>query len=189
LYLEAVVRAMDKIKAAGKPGPHRLGAPLVEDHWAAAQLLPLDRAQLSPGWRKLDPATNKLARSFQSRLPQLWQAGQPGDNLAFKFKGIAAGIYDLLGPDCGQLRASVDGAPPKKVARFDSFCTYHRLGQFMAASGLPAAVHAVKIEVVDEPLDKAKILGQRQEKMNDPKRFEGSNWYAGCLMLIGDLAE
>jgi len=83
-------------------------------------MVPLARAHLSLGWSKL-PATNNLAKSFQDRLPELWKA-PPGATLTFRFRGTAAGVYDLLGPDCGKLTATVDDLKPVSIARFDSFC-------------------------------------------------------------------
>ena len=187
LYLEAIVRSMKPIAAAGKPGPHTLGPALVADNWEEAQIVPLSRIKPGAGWQKLDPATHRLARSFGNRLPELWQADQPGTVLDFKFRGTAAGVYDLLGPDCGQVVVTLDNRKPEIRPRFDSFCTYHRLATLMAGSELTNAVHSVRIEVhLDQP-DKAKILSQRQEKMDDPKRFDGRAWYAGALLLIGSL--
>ena len=185
LYLEAIVRSLPAIQAAGKPGPHSLGEPFVTDNYEHASIVPLTRAHLSPGWSRL-PATNNLARSFQSRLPALWQA-PPDETLTFRFRGTAAGVYDLLGPDCGKLTVTVDDLKPVSIARFDAFCTYHRLSKFMAAENLTNGLHTVKIEVSAEALDKLKILSQRNEKMDNPKRFDGTNWYAGSLLLIGDL--
>jgi hypothetical protein len=98
-------------------------------------------------------------------------------------------VYDLLGPDCGKLTVTVDDLKPVSIARFDSFCTYHRLGKFMAAEALANGLHTVKIEVSPEALDKLKILSQRNEKMDNPTRFDGTNWYAGSLLLIGDLVD
>jgi hypothetical protein len=84
---------------------------------------------------------------------------------------------------------TVDELKPVSIARFDSFCTYHRLDKFMAAEALANDLHTVKIEVSPEALDKLKILSQRNEKMDNPTRFDGTNWYAGSLLLIGDLVE
>lgn len=187
LYLEAIVRSLPAIQAVGQPGPHSLGEPFVSDHYEKASIVPLARAHLSPGWSKL-PATNNLAKSFQSQLPELWKA-PPGEILTFRFRGTAAGVYDLLGPDCGNLTVTVDDLKPISIARFDAFCTYHRLGKFMAAETLTNDLHTVKIEVSAEALDKLKILSQRNEKMDNPMRFDGTNWYAGSLLLIGDLVD
>jgi len=189
LYLEVIVRSMKSIAAAGKPRPHVLGPPLVADNWEEAKLVPLSRIDPGKGWQKLDPATSRLARDFGNRLPELWMADQPGTTLEFKFRGTAVGVYDLLGPDCGQVIVKLDDRKPEIRPRFDSFCTYHRLATLMTGSELSNTVHSVRIELHPDQPDKVKILSQRQERMDNPKRFDGRAWYAGALMLIGDLVE
>jgi lysophospholipase L1-like esterase len=189
LYLESIVRSISPIKAAGQPGAHKVGTPLRSDHWGEARMVPLSRIQPGAGWQRLDEATNKVARSFARRMPELWKASQPGSTLQFRFRGTAAGVYDLLGPDCGQVVVTLDDAKPQLRPRFDAYCTYHRLATLMVGSELSNSVHTVKIEVHADQPDKAKILSQRNEKMDDPRRFDDRAWYAGCVMLIGDLEE
>jgi hypothetical protein len=187
--LEAVVRAFARIEKAGKPGMHSLPAPYVADNWEAARMIPLSQATLSPGWHRLNAATNSLATSFGDRLPELWEAREPGESVPFSFRGTTARIYDLLGPDCGQLTIAVDDRPPVVTPRFDSFCTYHRLATLSVAEALPEGVHSVKITILPEQPDKAKILSERHEKMDDPKRFDGTAWYAGSILLTGELVD
>jgi S-formylglutathione hydrolase FrmB len=189
LYLEAVVRAFAKIEKAGETGTHALPAPYVADNWEAARMIPLSQAKLSPGWHRLNAATNSLAKSFGDRLPELWEARVPGESISFRFKGRTARIYDLLGPDCGQVTIIVDEQPPVVTPRFDAYCTYHRLATLSVAEGLPEGVHSVKITIRPEQPDKAKILSERHEKMDDPKRFDGTAWYAGGLLLTGELLD
>jgi hypothetical protein len=189
LYLEAMVRSAPLLKAAGKPGPHSFGAPYAADNWEEAKLAPLSRARLGAGWEKLEAPTNALARNFGNRLPELWKADQPGTSLTFRFRGTLAGIYDLLGPDCGQVTVTVDDRPPVVRPRFDAFCTYHRLATLMIGAGLSNTLHTVKIEVHPDQPDKVKILSQRRETMDDPRRFDGRAWYAGALMVIGEVVE
>ena len=188
LYLDAVVRAWPQLRTAGQAGPHTLGAPFVADHFAAAKLVPLDRAKLSAGWEHL-AATNSMARRFRGQMPQMWRASQPGETITFKFRGTAVGVYDIVGPDCGQIIITLDDRPPRVMPRFDAYCTYHRLQSAMFGTGLPDTEHTVKLEIHPDQPDKAKILAKRNEKIDDPKRFDGRNWYAGGLMLIGDLTE
>jgi hypothetical protein len=161
----------------------------VPDNWEAAKMLPLSRAKLSSAWHRLDPATDRLAKSFGDRLPEVWKASNPGESISFKFRGKVVRIYDLVGPDCGQLTIVLDDQPPIVKARFDAFCTYHRLATLSVGEDLPNAVHQVRITIVADQPDKARILAERQEKMDDPKRFDGTAWYAGGILLIGDLVE
>jgi hypothetical protein len=98
-------------------------------------------------------------------------------------------IYDLVGPNCGQVTIALDDRPPVTKARFDAYCTYHRLATLSVGEGLADSIHSVKMTILPNQPDKAKILAERNEKMDDPKRFDGTVWYAGAILLIGDLEE
>ena len=187
LYLEAIVRAMGPIEKAGRAGGHELGSALVADNWEKAKLLALSKATLSAGWQRLDARNDPLAKSFGQRVPELWKASQPGESISFRFRGTTLLIYDLLGPDCGQVSVVVDGGKPEVKPRFDAYCTYHRLATLPVLEGRADTEHKVTITILPEQPDKAKILSQRGEKIDDPKRFDGTAWYAGGLLLIGDL--
>jgi hypothetical protein len=187
IYTDAVIRSMKTIREVGTTGPSQLEAPFRDDNWENARMVPLPRAQLSGGWQRLDQSSNDLAKRFGNRLPDLWMASQPGAAVAFNFRGTTARIYDLLGPDCGQVTVKVDDGMPVTKPRFDSYCTYHRLATLTIAEGLPNGLHRVEVTIHPDQPDKAKILSQRNEKMDDPKRFDGTAWYAGAIMLIGEL--
>jgi hypothetical protein len=47
----------------------------------------------------------------------------------------------------------------------------------------------VEVEIDANQPDKVNILSQRKEKIDDPKRFNGRVWYAGALMLVGNLVK
>jgi lysophospholipase L1-like esterase len=188
LYLQAIVRSWPKIEtASAKVVPHALGAPFVADNYEDAKLIPIAQAKLSGGFHKLDPASDTLAKRFANRLPTLYRANKAGETISFKFKGRSAAIYDLLAHDAGQVIVTVDDQAPVVRPRFDSFSTYARLGTLTLASDLPEGVHTVKIEVHPNQPDKAKILAQRNEKMDDPKRFDDTAFYPGAILLIGEL--
>jgi hypothetical protein len=189
LYLDAVVRGMALIKPIGKVVSHELTKPLMADNWEDAEMIPLDQAKLAGGWRKLDPATNSVAKNFANRLPGLWKANQSGDALEFKFKGTEAAIYDIVGPDSGQVIITLDDQKPVIKPRFDAYCTYYRLMYFEIGSNLSNTVHTVKVEIHPDQPDKVSILSQRKEKMDDPKRFNDRAWYAGAVLLVGNLVE
>jgi len=188
IYFEAAERAFIELRTVGKPAAHELKTPFVADNLENAKLIPLSKAKLSAGWKKL-PADHKL-KGFFNRLPEIWQANQPGDSIDFKFKGTAVGIYDLLGPDCGQVKVTLDGKPAEKpTSRFDSYCTYHRLGSFFPSRALPDAEHTLRLEIHPDQADKAKIITDKKAYAADPKRFDDHQWYAGAIMLVGDQVE
>lgn len=189
LYLQAVQRSLPLIqKASGKPAVHELKAPLVPDNYEQARLLPITAATLSAGFAPAD-RTKGQGKSFANRLSAMHIARTPGETITFKFKGTRASVYDLVGPDCGQVIVTVDDQPAKIVPRFDAHCTYHRLSMLMLGTELEDKVHTVKIEIHPEQPDKVKILAQRNEKMNDPKRFDGTAIYPGAILLVGEIVK
>jgi len=182
-----VVRSLEPIKAASKSkGPHALAAPLIATNYEKAKLLPISDATLSKGF---SPQTNDFGKRWAANLPALQKAGAPGETLTFKFKGTRCSIYDIIGPDCGQVVVTLDDQAPRTVARFDGYCTYHRLATLLIGTELPDAVHTVKIEIHPEPPDKAKILAQRGEKIDKPERYQGTAFYPGALLLVGELTK
>lgn len=171
--------------------PHALVKPLVADHYQAATMLSLERAKPGDGWTRLDSTQHPVAKSFTSRMPVVYKAEKPGTKLSFRFKGTGAAIYDLVGPDCGQLLVRVDGGNPRKVLRIDGYCTYHRLALLRIASGLPDAVHTVEIELDATIPNKPSILfpDNRGDMERNPAKYAGGAWYAGSLMLLGELQD
>jgi len=109
--------------------------------------------------------------------------------ITFKFKGTRCSIYDIIGPDCGQVIVTLDDKPARVVPRFDSYCTYHRLATLVIGTDLPDTVHSVRIEIHPDQPDKAKILSQRDQKMDKPERFEGRAFYPGAILLVGELVK
>ena len=77
------------------------------------------------------------------------------------------------------------------MARIDGYCTYHRLAFLRLASNLPDAVHTVEIQVDAARPDKAAILfpDNRPDLKKNPDKYAGTAWYAGALMLIGELVD
>ena len=126
---------------------------------------------------------------FGNRVPELYRARASGESVTFQFRGTTVRIYDLVGPDCGQVSVVVDGQAPVVRPRFDAFCTYHRLATLSVAEGMPDTLHTVVLTVHPEQPSKAKILSERGEKMDDPKRFEGISWYAGAILIVGELVD
>jgi lysophospholipase L1-like esterase len=188
LYLQAIVRSMDPITAASKsPGMHPLPAPFIATNYEAAKLLPITDATLSSGFTFLDPVKDDFGKRWATRMTSLHKGSQPGETITFKFKGTRAGIYDIVGPDCGQVIITLDDQPAKIVPRFDSYCTSHRLSTLTISSDLPDEIHTVKIEIHPEQPDKVKILVQRNQTMDKPARFVGTAFYPGAILLVGEL--
>lgn len=187
LYLQAVVRAMTQIRKVGEVGPHPLSKPFVQDNWEAAKMLPLSKTRLSSNWQQLDPDEHKLAKRFRHRMPEMFYTNQPGETITIRFKGTGLRIYDLLGPDCGQVKVMFDDNPVKVVPRFDAYCTYHRLAMLTVAENIEDTEYTVVLEIHPDQPDKATILARRNQKIDNPRRYDDTAWYVGAILIIGDI--
>jgi len=189
LYTEAIARSFEAMESLGQAGPRPLPEPFALENHENAKLIPLTAATLGDGWQALDLKTDPVAKNFSRRLPVLWRADKPGTALTFAFHGRSAAIYDLLGPDGGELEVLVDNRPAKAVRRFDAYCTYHRLGTTALLSETQPGDHTVTVRLTDKSFDKAAILSRNQNKIDDPARFAPLRWYAGALLIDGELKQ
>ncbi len=195
LYAEAVARSMERMKDLGRPQPHSLPEPFRADNFEHAAPIPLDRAELSAGWRKLDFANDPAKSEFREgmefgdRLDALWLAEEPGESISFRFKGTSVMMYDIVGPDCGQIIVTLDDQEPKTIPRFDSWCEGHRVTVMIAVTDLPDEVHTIRLQIDDEQPDKAAILAQRGVTMDDPARYDGTKWYVGYILVTGEILD
>lgn len=189
LYVEAIARSWPKIAAAGgNAHPHKLGAPLRTDHWQMARLVSIQPYMLKGDWVKL-PADHQVAKRFQRNMPELYQAVSPGATLSFEFVGTSVGVFDILGPDGGQLSVQLDDSNPASRNRIDGYCTYHRMSKLNIGTELTPAFHKVTIMLTPAQLEKREILFERNRGDLDakPDKYAGHTWYAASLMLIGEL--
>lgn len=192
VYLDVIKECMPKIAARSRPVKHgeKLGRPFVEDHMTAAKIVPIQPDMLKGDWKKLGD-DDHLAKSFGKRMGTLWEADQPGESIQFKFKGSYAALYDILGPDGGQVTITVDGKQRGPVARFDKYCTYHRIATLRIAGDLdPDKVHEVTVTVHPDQPDRSIVTDREKDKPDfNPKKYDGTNLRIGGVMIIGELVE
>ena len=186
IYLQVIREAIGPMQPNAAPRPHELREPLRADNWEAAKLVPIEQAMLAGSWQKLDPQKG-LGKSFGNRLPAIWEGTTPGDKLTFRFRGRTVGLYDLVGPDGGQLTWTIDGKQHGPRPRFDSYCTYHRLASLRLAEGLDEGEHAVTVEIHPQQPDRGSVVNRvRNEPNFDPKRYDGTKAWLGFIMMIGE---
>ena len=190
LYLQSIVRSMDPIKtASGKSDAHTLAAPLIATNYENAKLLPISNANLSCGFTPLNPVTDDFAKRWADRMTDLHKATKPGDTIEFKFKGTSCSIYDIIGPDCGQVIVTLDDHAPRIIPRFDAYCTYHRLSTMPIGENLADAIHSVKIEISPTQPDKAVILAKNGNKIDKPERYDATTFYPGAILVVGEIVK
>ncbi len=187
VYTETIARSWPAIlDASGKPQAHELSQPLRTDNWELASQIAITPDMLIGNWERL-PADHTLAKRFSRNMPELYQAMEPGASLEFTFEGTTAAVFDLLGPDGGQLSVELDGRDPESRNRIDSYCTYHRMSKLAVATELPKQRHTVRITLTSEHLDKRNILFEHNRSDFDqhPDKYSNSTWYAASLLVIG----
>ena len=190
IYAQVIAEAIEGMAKLGKVGPHEIKPPFIQDNWERATIVPLSRAKLTPGWKKLDRGTG-LGKRFSRFMPELWQATRPGEKIAFKFRGPTVRLYDILGPDGGQAVCTVDGRKSKPRPRFDRYCRYHRIAVLHVAANLDAAaVHTVEIEIHPDQPDRSSVTDKEKTKKTfDPKKYDGTVLRVGGIMLIGAIVK
>ncbi|TWU19576.1 SGNH/GDSL hydrolase family protein [Allorhodopirellula heiligendammensis] len=189
IYAELVAEGVREIAQSSSPIDHRskLVNAFVEDHWDAATMIPITSGMLSPEWQALS-SENTLAKKFGNRLGTIWEATEPGSKLTFEFRGSTAKLYDLVGPDGGQVIITVDGKRRESpVPRFDHYCTYHRIATLTVASGLsPDDIHTVTVEVDSEQPDRQIIASRLQDPETELRaaKYQGTKFRVGQIMVL-----
>ena len=189
LYVEAIARSWPKLKKTrSKVGAHKLRKPLRPDNWEQAKMVSIRPEMLRGEWKKL-PADHRLSKRFRRNMPELYQAVKPGATLSFRFEGITAGIFDILGPDGGQVFYQVNESKGATRNRIDGYCTYHRMSKLNVANEIKPGVHQIELRLTPGKLDKQKILFERNrgDLQAKPEKYRDHTWYVSSIMLIGDL--
>lgn len=206
LYAAAIARAMHKIQTANNVGTVTLPAPLLADNWEDAGMYdPQEIAGFGAGWKKTVPL-----QQFHPWFPYVMMAEQPGATFTFRFTGTLFGIFDIGGPEAGQLEAVVDGKVMKlacyspkgthflseaettdssgsvAINRFNQYCNNRYRGQHEMIL-LPPGKHTVTLRLSARKADKRKILGSAQQEdiIQHPEKYDRTVVYIGKILLRG----
>jgi hypothetical protein len=95
-------------------------------------------------------------------------------------------MYDMVGPNGGQLDVEVDGKRRGPVARFDSYCTYHRLATLSLAEDLPAGEHEVLLTLRGDQPDRSAVIA-KDKPGTDPAKYVGTVVWFGGVLLRGEI--
>ena len=188
LYTQAIVRSLPALAIANNaPTPHVANLALDPANFERAKIVPITAARLSEGLVPADMAADAFAKSWSRRLPTMVKLTKPGQSIEFKFKGTHCEVYDVIGPAGGKVAVTLDGGKPFVVQRIDAYGTYARLSTFVVGRGLPDAVHAVRLELLPDPIDKAAVLAKNKNQSDKPERFAPLEFYPGALLILGEL--
>lgn len=189
-YLESIKAAWLQFEAHEGVADHlaKLETVFFDTSYEKAKLVFIDRGFLRGTWRKIGKDDQNAG--FAGRFGCLpWFSNTPGSRLKFRFWGTKCMLYDLLGPDCGQYWITIDGVRQKSpMPLFDSYCTYYRLASQPVFEGADG-IHTIELELDSNQPDRSSVsihLSNPTEELKDP-RYNGTTWYLGRLMLVGDI--
>ncbi|WP_207420364.1 SGNH/GDSL hydrolase family protein [Desertivirga brevis] len=188
LYAEALATALDSIFIhSEKLTANRLVKPFIRDNWEAAKMISVAEANRTGNWVKVMSNDPELQRVFKKPFTEFIKSNEAGSTISFKFKGQVAGLYDVVGPGCGQYEVKLDDKDLAAVPRFDSYSTYYR-PQYFLKQDLDKRLHTMTFTVSSNQLDKKSILKQRNNQTMDVEsRYSENACYAGYIMLIGEI--
>ena len=210
LYAGAIARSILQLKKNIKPVVHRIPKSLLPDNWENAKMMdPLQIASFSAGWEKINPSGNTDLNQFSEWFPYLMKAEKPGASFSFWFEGTLFGIFDIGGPEVGQLEIEMDGtivnlkqlsAENYKVAtdtpgvkfinRFNRFCNNRYRGQCAYIKVNPGK-HLVKISIAEVIPDKTRIFGENQltDITSHPEKYNRTVEFLGKILIRGEIIE
>jgi lysophospholipase L1-like esterase len=187
LYTEALIRAMNRIAEKKKPFEHLLTTAFTADNWEAAQMLSVSDLPKTGAWVDVAATQDTIGTQFRQKFPQLFKANQAGATIQLAFKGRVAGLYDIMGPGCGQYSVTIDHNASKLYPRFDKYGNYYRSTYFLLPL-MDNQEHTVEWKISDQKPDKLTILKQNgKDPGNDSTRYSENACYAGWLLIIGKL--
>ncbi len=202
LYAAAIARGLEKMKPMQKTtSSNTLPAPLFPDNWQdAGMYAPGQIATFSGGWQSAS------IPQFSAWFPAIQKADTPGASFTFRFKGSAFGIFDVGGPEAGQIIIQVNGkdmqtvSPPEPgtqvyqlepgdsipVNRFNSYCNNRYRGQHQLFT-LEPGEYTVTVRLSSQKADKAAILGpgQADDIGRHPEKYARTVLYLGKILIKG----
>lgn len=208
IYAAAIARAFIKLeKEKSSAVKKQLSNPLFDNGWEdAGMYAPIDIAQFSGQWEKLVPENGSTFSRFRPWFPYIMKSATPGASFTFNFEGSAFGIFDIGGPEVGQIEIEVDGKPTKltevssrgyrllkvdaegnisAINRFNSYCNNRYRGQYELIEVTPGK-HTITIKLSGEKADKLKILGKNiSDIIANPAKYDQSALYLGRILLRG----
>ncbi len=208
LYAAAIARGIEKMKGPSQMEIHSLPQPLISAEWdVAGMYIPSDLADFDVKWAAFPTEGSKL-KAFNGWFDTLMVAEEKGACFSFTFEGDLFGLFDIGGPEVGQLEVWVDGhqiglhksqsgrfQPYQMVAenhgniqlnRFNAYCNNRYRGQYDVIK-VPKGTHEVSFRISPLRADKKMILGPSQQEDIDrhPAKYDSSKIYLGRILLRG----
>lgn len=209
LYAAAIARGLKKIQKENTSSQVcPLPDPLIGAEWEEAEMyVPSQIASFDRSWKEINTSENPSLKKFSGWFDTLMTSGKEGASFSFGFEGDMFGLFDIGGPEVGQVEMLIDGklVQLKEIAtkgfhlyeandrmgsytlnRFNSWCNNRYRGQYDVIK-LERGIHQVTVRISSEKADKRKILGngKQDDIMEYPEKYNQSVVYLGRILLRG----
>lgn len=185
LYAQIIAENLAKLAAGRREQPHEWPPPFRRQNLEQARLAPITAEMLTGEWEKLSP-DHIDGRNFARHFDDVWFTRTPGAKLTFKFRGTEASLFNLMGPDTGRAKVTVDGQEMGIREQVDRWAYYQRLSALPLASGLEDTEHTVTVELLPDPPDR-RVPIEEAKRVNqyEAADFEGVAFRFGWIRMVG----
>ncbi len=211
LYAEAVARMLAACgKADGKKAV--LPEPLYGEEWEQATMyVPAGICKTHGLWKQIKASDGAPAKQFENWFDTVMTSDHPKSTISFAFEGDMFGLFDIGGPEMGQLEVYVDGQMVRLrnvkdkgfeyfeatdlvgshwLNRFNRWCDNRYRGQHVWVKVAPG-LHQVTLKLSEDACDKRKILGEGHlaDITANPARYAEKYLRLGRILVRGNVAE
>lgn len=187
VYAEVITEALGKLTTAAGSLEHKLPKAYKPNSLERAHLEKITDAMLSGNWQRR-PANDPATGNFTDHFDELLYTETPGAKLTFRFKGTEASVFDVMGPNTGLVKVTVDGKEAGTRAQVDPWSFYYRYSGLSLASGLPDAEHTITLELLPNSPDRTVSINEAKKGTGyKPEAFEGNSLRFGWLRINGEL--
>lgn len=212
LYAQAIARALEHIAGVSPKAPGSLPDALFGEEWENARMYtPAEICKRHGLWKEVDASKDSRMKKFAGWFPTVLTSSHPKSTLSFAFEGDMFGIFDLGGPEAGQLEVYVDGQMIRLknakdggmryhesttltgshyLNRFNRHCNKRYRGQYELIKVEPG-LHQVTLKLSETKADKHKILGEKQQAdiSENPEKYDKTYLMLGRILVRGEIAE
>ena len=195
LYLTDIQRAFEAMKDL-PPVDHLKNATksFVDQVIVDGKMVSFEESMFKGNWKRM--GKKDQFASFLNRLDEIWITDQPGASVSFKFKGSEFGLYDVVGPNAGELLVTIDGVTNSRpLPRYDAYCINYystRITTSFIASDLdPEKIHSVTLTVASGEPDRRSLVNKSMvdpAELDKPK-YKGNVIRLGKILLRGELVK
>ena len=208
LYAQSIARALKKISEVESPSFRKKRKPIFKNSLIDATMFSLNQYGVySAGWQLINTDDVPALKQFAPWFKEVLSASASGETYTFTFRGSGFGIFDIGGPEVGQLEIVVDGKVVQLVKspettmlslsedkntganllnRFNQYCNNRYRGQYEFIE-LPKGKHEVQLKLSAVLPDKKAILGlsNLDDYTKHPEKYLQHKVYLGRILLNG----